>query len=269
MGSRSSRSRWEKNQSHKPTTSWPNLQVRTCKIQAKLDSKLGPSVAINIQNQINQTKPYQTKPNQTKPKDLRMSYFCDLLLYSKLQILSLCENVFFQCRTKTKPNQTIPNWTKPNQNISDCLILVSCWCIQNFRSLGYLKIGFLNVAPGGWVRAAAGAGGKKISRKNIPLRGPTCMLEPCKISSRAEIPSWARVWQQPNKIKSTKPNQNTRDCLIFMSYVVMLCESEIFQYSTKTKPNHTKLNQTKPKHLGLFYPCELLVYTKFQIPWVS
>ena len=45
---------------------WPNLQVRTCKIQAKLDSKLGPSVAINIQNQINQTKPYQTKPNQTK-----------------------------------------------------------------------------------------------------------------------------------------------------------------------------------------------------------
>ena len=95
VGSRSTRSRWEKNQSHKPTTSWPNLQVRTCKIQAKLDSKLGPSVAINIQNQINQTKPYQTKPNQTKPKDLRMSYFCDLLLYSKLQILSLCENVFF------------------------------------------------------------------------------------------------------------------------------------------------------------------------------
>ena len=26
---------------------WPNLQVRTCKIQAKLDSKLGPSVAIH------------------------------------------------------------------------------------------------------------------------------------------------------------------------------------------------------------------------------
>ena len=113
MGSRSSRSRWEKNQSHKPTTSWPNLQVRTCKIQAKLDSKLGPSVAINIQNQINQTKPYQTKPNQTKPKDLRMSYFCDLLLYSKLQILSLCENVFFS--VEPKPNQTKPNHTKLNQ----------------------------------------------------------------------------------------------------------------------------------------------------------
>ena len=27
-------------------TAWPNLHVRTCKIQAKLDSKLGPSVAI-------------------------------------------------------------------------------------------------------------------------------------------------------------------------------------------------------------------------------
>ena len=53
---------------------------------------------------------------------------------------------------------------------------MSCWCIQNFRSLGYLKIGFLNVAPGGWVRAAAGAGGKKISRINQPLRGPTCKL---------------------------------------------------------------------------------------------
>ena len=25
----------------------PNLQVRTCKIQSKLDSKLGPGVAIN------------------------------------------------------------------------------------------------------------------------------------------------------------------------------------------------------------------------------
>ena len=27
-------------------TAWPNLHVRTCKIQAKLDFKLGPSVAI-------------------------------------------------------------------------------------------------------------------------------------------------------------------------------------------------------------------------------
>ena len=158
---------------------------------------------------------------------------------------------FFQYRTKNKPNQTIPNWTKPNQNISDCLILVSCWCIQNFRSLGYLKVGFLNVAPGGWVRAAAGAGGEKISRKNIPLRGPTCMLEPCKISSRAEIPSWARVWQQPNKIKSTKPNQNTRDCLIFMSYWHVqnfrsLGYVKVRFFSIAPIPNQTIPNWTKP-----------------------
>ena len=36
----------------------PNLQVRTCKIQAKLDSKLGPSVAISGK--------HEPKPNQTK-----------------------------------------------------------------------------------------------------------------------------------------------------------------------------------------------------------
>ena len=33
-------------------TAWPNLHVRTCKIQAKLDSKLGPSVAIEGQLEL-------------------------------------------------------------------------------------------------------------------------------------------------------------------------------------------------------------------------
>ena len=28
-----------------------------------------------------------------------------------------------------------------------------------------------------------------------PLRGPTCKLKLCKISSTVEIPSWTRVWQ--------------------------------------------------------------------------
>ena len=32
-----------------------------------------------------------------------------------------------------------------------------------------------------------------------PLRGPTCKLELCKISSRVEIPSWTGVWQKYKK----------------------------------------------------------------------
>ena len=44
----------------------PNLQVRTCKIQAKLDSKLDPSVAIvEIIPFLKNNNQSQTKPNQT------------------------------------------------------------------------------------------------------------------------------------------------------------------------------------------------------------
>ena len=146
------------------------------RFQAELKFQVGPECGNN------QTKSNQ--PNQTKTPVIVLFLWVMWLCYVKVRFFSIAP----------RPNQTIPNWTKPNQNISDCLILVSCWCIQNFRSLGYLKVGFLNVAPGGWVRAAAGAGGKKISRINQPLRGPTCKLEPAR-SKQSWIPSWARVWQ--------------------------------------------------------------------------
>ena len=113
------------------------------RFQAELKFQVGPECGNN------QTKSNQ--PNQTKTPVIVLFLWVMWLCYVKVRFFSIAP----------RPNQTIPNWTKPNQNTWDCLILVSCWCIQNFRSLGYLKIGFLNVAPGGWVRAAAGAGGKK------------------------------------------------------------------------------------------------------------
>ena len=146
------------------------------RFQAELKFQVGPECGNN------QTKSNQ--PNQTKTPVIVLFLWVMWLCYVKVRFFSIAP----------RPKQTIPNWTKPNQNISDCLILVSCWCIQNFRSLGYLKVGLLNVAPGAWVRAAPGAGGKKISRINQPLRGPTCKLQPAR-SKQSWIPSWARVWQ--------------------------------------------------------------------------
>ena len=39
-----------------------------------------------------------------------------------------------------------------------------------------------------------------------PLRGPTCMLKTSKISTQAEIASWARVWQQPWELSEPEGN---------------------------------------------------------------
>ena len=43
---------------------------------------------------------------------------------------------------------------------------------------------------GGWV-----GGWVDFNPIIMPLRGPTCKLKPCKISTQVEIASWARVWQ--------------------------------------------------------------------------
>ena len=71
-------------------TAWPNLHVRTCKIQAKLDSKLGPSVAIIPFLKITKPNDNQTKPNCSKHQGL--SNFCDSGLYAKFQTPRLCQS---------------------------------------------------------------------------------------------------------------------------------------------------------------------------------
>ena len=44
-----------------------------------------------------------------------------------------------------------------------------------------------------------------------PLRGPTCKLELCKISSRVEIPSWTRVWQNQISILTSSAEPSVLD----------------------------------------------------------
>ena len=52
-----------------------------------------------------------------------------------------------------------------------------------------------SLAAGGWVRAAAGAGGRKFCQIIMPLRGSILQAETCQIPSLAENPRWSRVWQ--------------------------------------------------------------------------
>ena len=52
-----------------------------------------------------------------------------------------------------------------------------------------------SLAAGGWVRAAAGAGGRKFCQIIMPLRGSILQAETCQIPSLAENPTWSRMWK--------------------------------------------------------------------------
>ena len=87
------------------------------------------------------------------------------------------------------PDLTCPKLTYPDLSCPD---LTCSDLIQGNISE------FQVIRCGGWVGGTVAQPMSRVDFNPIimPLRGPTCKLKPCKISTQVEIASWARVWQK-------------------------------------------------------------------------